>query len=216
MALNLPPIELYVFDLDGTLVDSLRDIAESLNECLEMLGLPPRPVPDYRYMVGEGLPVLCRKAIGDSHPVYVERLIELARARYRTRSLVHTRPYAGLPELLARLRQRGATLAVLSNKPHDMTVSITRHLFGDGAFELIQGYTLEALRKPNPEALWRICDALHVRSARACLIGDTAVDVQTARRAGAVSIGATWGFRPREELEAAGANAIVDEPSEIG
>jgi phosphoglycolate phosphatase len=216
MSIKSAHIELYVFDLDGTLVNSLRDIAESLNECLELLGLPQRPVDDYRFMVGEGLPVLCRKAIGATHPQYVERLIELARARYRTRCLKHTRPYAGLVELTERLRARGAKLAVLSNKPHDMTVSITRHLFGHDLFDAISGYVVELLRKPNPEALWRICDPLHIRAAQTCLIGDTRIDIETARRAGARSIGVTWGFRPRDELAAAGADLIVDEPAEIG
>src|SRR5262245_47153103 len=118
---------LVVFDLDGTLVNSLRDIAESLNACLELLGLPQWPVDRYRYMVGEGVPMLCRRAIGDSHPQYLNRLIELARPRYRVRSIVHTQPYPGIADAVTSLRRQEIRLGVLSNKPHDMTSRMVRH-----------------------------------------------------------------------------------------
>ena len=123
---------LCIFDLDGTLVDSLRDIAEALNECLGLLGLPTHPIDRYRHMVGEGIPKLCERAVGASHPHLVNRLIELARPRYRTRPLRHSRPYPGVVELVERLRQVGLRLSVLSNKPHDMTVSMIEALWPDG------------------------------------------------------------------------------------
>lgn len=205
-----------VFDLDGTLVDSLRDIAESLNHCLDLLGLPTHPVDAYRYMVGEGVPTLCRRAIGHTHPHLVARLAELARSYYRTRPLRHTRPYPGISDLLARLRRQGLRLGVLSNKPHDLTVRVVRTFWPDDTFELVYGYVEEELRKPSPAYLERMCREFGVGPSECWVIGDTPTDVQTAHAAGAPAIGVTWGFRTRADLEAAGADLIIDRPEELG
>ncbi len=205
---------LCVWDLDGTLVDSLRDIAEAANGALELLGLPTRPVAHYRYLVGEGVPKLCSRLLGDAHPEMFARLIELTRARYRARPLVHTRPYPGVPEALRRLRDAGWRLAVLSNKPHPLTVRVVRAFWPD-TFDRVQGYTAEALRKPDPTQLLRLCDVVGIEPARAVLVGDTPTDIETARRAGVRGIGITWGFRTREDLAAAGAGEIVDTPAEL-
>ncbi len=215
----MPPIaktpELCVFDLDGTLVDSLRDIAEALNECLELLGLPAHPVDRYRYMVGEGVPKLCERAVGSTHPHLVGRLIELARPRYRIRPLRHTRPYPGVPEAVAALRTCGVRLAVLSNKPHEMTAQVVRHFWPDDTFDVVQGYVEEDYRKPHPHYFLDICRRLGVAPAAACMIGDTPTDIETARRARATGIGVTWGFRTREDLAGAGAAVIVDAPAQL-
>jgi len=204
-----------IFDLDGTLVDSLVDIAEALNECLELLGLPTRPVEAYRYMVGEGIPTLCRRAVGESHPMYVDRLTELARARYRVRPLRHTRPYPGVPEMVRRLKAADVKLAVLSNKPHELTLRVVRAFWPDGVFACIQGYVEEELRKPDPHYVFRICEYLSVQPAQTWLVGDTPTDIETSLRAGTVPIGVAWGFRTRAELEAAGARYVFDRPEQI-
>ena len=204
-----------IFDLDGTLVDSLADIAEAMNECLALLGLEPRPVGDYRYMVGEGVPVLCQRALGNTHPQLVERLTELARARYRIRPLRYTRPYPGVPELVHRLNSRGVKLAVLSNKPHELSNRVVRAFWPNGPFVCIQGYVEEELRKPDPHYALRICDNLGVQPTQTWLVGDTPTDIETAQRAGVIGVGITWGFRTRADLEAAGARYIVDHPEEI-
>jgi phosphoglycolate phosphatase len=204
-----------IFDLDGTLVDSLRDIAEALNDCMGLLGIPPRPVEDYRYMVGEGVPMLCRRVIGNTHPHLVPRLTDLARAFYRVRPLEHTKPYPGVGELAERFRRKGVRLAVLSNKPHELTEKVTR-VFWPDTFELIQGFLNEEHRKPSPHYALQICENLGVSPADTWVIGDTPTDIMTAKRAGATSIGVTWGFRTRADLEAAGADRIVDRPEEIG
>ena len=211
----LPTPRACVFDLDGTLVDSLHDIAESLNLCLELLGLPVHRVADYRYMVGEGIPRLCQRAVGQSHPHLVARLAELARPVYRTRVLRHTRPYPGVPQLIGRLRHSGVKLAVLSNKPHDLTLRVVQAFWPDGEFDLAYGYVEEDLRKPSPAYLHRICRELHVPPAETWLIGDTPTDIETARAAGVYAVGVTWGFRTRTDLEAAGAQRIVDHPDEL-
>lgn len=203
---------LCVWDLDGTLVDSLRDIAEAANDALELLGLPTRPVEDYRYLVGEGVPRLCSRLLGDQHPELLGRLIELTRARYRARPLVHTRPYPGVPEAIDRLRAAGWKLAVLSNKPHRLTLRVVRAFWRD-AFARIQGYTTEALRKPDPTQLLHLCDTLGIPPHHAVLVGDTPTDIETGRRAGVRTIGITWGFRTRDDLTAAGAREIADTPA---
>lgn len=215
MAASRRPAQACIFDLDGTLVDSLADIAGALNECLELLGIEPRPLSEYRYMVGEGMPVLCQRAIGDTHPRLTERLTELARARYFVRPLRHTRPYPGVCELIERLHERGVKLAVLSNKPHDATVRVVQTFWPNGQFACVQGYVAEHSRKPDPFHALRICKSLGVPPAQTWLIGDTPTDVRTAERCGAVSVGVTWGFRTRTDLESAGAHYVFDHPDEL-
>jgi phosphoglycolate phosphatase len=207
--------ELYVFDLDGTLVDSLADIAEALNECLVMLGLETYPVANYRYMVGEGVPKLAERAIGKRHPQLVARLAELARARYRVRPLRHTRPYVGIDAAVRELAERGAVLAVLSNKPHELTQAVTRAFWPDGLFAHVQGYIDEQHRKPEPFHFLEICEAAGVAPAAACMVGDTPTDIRTAQRAGARSIGVTWGFRTRADLAESHPDRIIDRPEAL-
>lgn len=204
-----------VFDLDGTLVDSLRDIAEAMNECLESFGLQPRPIMDYRYLVGEGVPTLCKRAIGATHPELVEPLIEVVRIRYRERPLRHTRPYAGIPELVHRIRLAEIPLAVLSNKPDEMTRMVVQEFWPNGEFAVVRGYVEEQLRKPDPTELIRICEMLGVQPRDAWLVGDTPTDLETAARAGVRCVAVTWGFRTREDLVAAGAAHIVDRPEQV-
>lgn len=204
-----------VFDLDGTLVDSLRDIAESLNDCLRLLGLPAHPIERYRYMVGEGVPMLCQRAVGQSRPHLVPRLTELVRPCYRARVTRHTRPYPGVPEVLTRLRAQGVRLAVLSNKPHDLTIRVVQAFWPRDTFDSVHGYTEEQHRKPSPHYLHRICAALGVPPARTWYIGDTPTDIETARAAGAVAVGVTWGFRSRADLVAAGATHLINAPEDL-
>lgn len=204
-----------IFDLDGTLVDSLRDIAEALNDCLALLGIPPRPVSDYRYLVGEGVPVLCQRAIGETYPLLVPRLTELARAFYRVRPLKHTKPFPGIERVIDRLRGRGVKLAVLSNKPHELTVRVVDQFWTENTFEAVYGFFDEERRKPSPHFALKICEELEVSPADTWVIGDTPTDVETAIRAGATAAGVTWGFRSREDLTAAGAHLIFDTPAQL-
>ncbi len=215
MAIPLPRPRLCVFDLDGTLVDSLRDIGESLNHCLTLLGLPTHPIERYRYMVGEGVPRLCQRAASEAHPHLVERLAELVRPHYRTRVLHHTRPYPGVLELVECLRADGIPLAVLSNKPHELTTRIVEHFWPEGQFTRIHGYIDEHLRKPSPHYLLRLCEAFGTAPQETWLVGDTPTDVQTAHAAGAYSVSVTWGFRTRKDLMDAGASVIIDTPDQL-
>lgn len=212
----LPHPQAIIFDLDGTLVDSLKDIGEAFNESLELMGLPTYPIEDYRHMVGEGIPMLARRAAGDRRPELVTRLAEIARARYRTRPLRYTLPYTGVRELVAALAGRGVPLAVLSNKPQDMTALIVGRLWPGGEFRAVHGYVEESLRKPDPTVAGRIAEALGARPGDTWVVGDTPTDIETARRLQAVSVSVTWGFRPREELAAAGPTTLVDSPAALG
>ncbi len=212
---ELPPLRACIFDLDGTLLDSLRDIGESLNECLELLGLATFPIERYRYMVGEGIIKLCERALAGRHAELLPRLIELSRARYRTRPDRHTRPYEGVSQLVAMLRRGGWPLAVLSNKPHDMTTLLVQRFWPNGEFAHIQGYVAEAERKPDPTLALRLCERLKVPPGEAALIGDTPTDVLTAQRGGLVSLAVSWGYRPADELIAAGATIIFDHPGDL-
>ncbi len=205
---------LVVFDLDGTLVDSLRDIAEATNDCLELLGREPRRVQDYRYMVGEGVPALCRKACAGEPEWLVNRLTELVRARYRTALLRHTAPYSGVDGLVRALHGRGARLGVLSNKPHDMTVRIVRAFWQEAVFEQVHGFEPAFPRKPDPARLVAMMAVAGASGEQTWMVGDTPVDVETARRAGARSLSVTWGFRSREDLLACGAERLCDSPDE--
>lgn len=207
--------KLCVFDLDGTLVNSLHDIAQAVNRSLTLLGLPDHPVDSYRYMVGEGVPKLCERALGDTHPELVARLSELTRAHYRVNLLATTRPYDGVANVVAALRNAGIPIAVLSNKPHALTQRVVEAFWRPAWFVDVRGYAQESLRKPDPAVFLQICANAHVAPADALMIGDTPTDVHTAANAGAQSIGVTWGFRPRAELEAAGAQRIVDSPAEL-
>lgn len=204
-----------LFDLDGTLVDSLVDIANACNHCLELLGIAPRPINDYRHLVGEGIPRLCQRAIGDSHPRLLGRLEELMRARYRAFPQVETRPYPGIEALVAALRDRHIPLGVLSNKPHELTAPMTASFWGDGVFAFVQGYDGENRRKPDPHHLLRFAELIGCRAKEVWLVGDTGVDIETAANAAANGIAVTWGFRPREELVDAGAKWLIDTPADL-
>lgn len=204
-----------LLDLDGTLLDTLHDIAHAVNAALQLLGLSPLPPEDYRYKVGEGVPALCQRTIGETHPHLVARLAELARAIYRADLIRDTRPYPGVENLIRRLRSAGVRLGVLSNKPHDMTCRIIASFWPDGEFAFVQGYVDDQTRKPSPFFIERFCRELGVSAADIWVIGDTPTDVEAARRAGAACIAVTWGFRTRDELSAAGPSRIVDRPDEI-
>lgn len=206
---------LCIFDLDGTLLDSLADIADAMNDCLSLLGQPVHSVAAYGTMVGEGVVTLCRRALRPGQHHYEARLVDLMRARYRVHPMKLTVPYAGLPEAIERLSRAGRKIAALSNKPHELTVQLVKRHWPGEVFADVRGYTEEALRKPDPRVLLDICRRVNVEPRDACLVGDTPIDIETARRAGAEALGVTWGFRKRAELEAAGAQRIIDRPEEL-
>jgi phosphoglycolate phosphatase len=210
-------IEALIFDLDGTLADTLADIAAAMDRVLRRAGLPTHPEDDYRRFVGRGARALVEQALGDglAHrtDAFLARFIE----DYTRNLVVESRPYPGIDDLLSRLAsyQPAPKLAVLSNKPHDATLEVVARLFEARRFDAVYGHRADWPKKPHPEAAQALAVELGVVPSRCLFIGDTAVDMETARRAGMTPVGCLWGFRDRHELTSAGAATIVSHPREI-
>jgi phosphoglycolate phosphatase len=202
-----------IFDLDGTLVDSLRDISEALDHVLSERGLPRHSHAEYERMVGDGARILVRRALADRAELEDEVLAAF-KARYLAHVAVHTRPYDGIEALLDTLTERGVPMAVLSNKPHPATETLVRALFPH-PFVAVRGTREEHLKKPDPTAALEIARAMELAPDTILFLGDTAVSTSTAARAGMVSVGALWGMRSREELERAGARHLIAAPGEL-
>ena len=204
-----------LFDLDGTLLDTLADIGESMNEVLASEGHPVHPLAAYRDFIGDGVALLAERALPpalrDRRTVAecVDRMREVYGGRWDRR----TRPYDGIPGLLARLQALGLPLAILSNKPHELTRLVTERLLPDTRFELVVG--AEVPRKPDPTAALAIARDLDVIPSAIAYVGDTATDMRTADAAGMYAVGAVWGFRDAEELAAAGARALAVHPAQV-
>jgi phosphoglycolate phosphatase len=205
-----------IFDLDGTLLNTLDDIADSMNSALQELGLPGWPVEQYRGMVGMGLDQLALRVLpGDrSDAATVSACLAAMRKFYAARWAVRTRPYEGIPEMLQVLRQAGIRCAVLSNKAHEFVVTMISHFFGEKVFEFILGGGKFPL-KPDPSGALHIAASLSLPPREFVLIGDSDVDMKTAGNAGMFGIGATWGFRTREELLQNGAQFLAETPGDI-
>lgn len=203
-----------LFDLDGTLTDTLADIAAAMNRALRLHGLPEWPVDAYRYLVGNGAKVLAERCVRDR-----QELASAVRADYQayyeTHNLVETRPYDGVPEMLRGLVDRGLALAVLSNKPDADTRQVVRHFFPDVHFAVVRGQVEGVPVKPDPAGALAVAEAMGIAPEEFLYLGDTAVDMQTARAAGMQPVGALWGFRTEEELRESGAAALARTPMEL-
>jgi phosphoglycolate phosphatase len=206
-----------LFDLDGTLLDTLADLGESMNAALAELGAPGHALDAYRRFVGDGMQNLARRSLGAGRddPETVERCVAAMRRIYGTRAMHKTRPYPGVPELLAELERRGVAMAVLSNKPDDLTNELIDAFFGARRFTAVRGARDGVARKPDPEAARDIALRLGVAPVEFLYLGDTDTDMRTAVAAGMEPIGALWGFRDAQELVSSGARALVREPADV-
>lgn len=202
-----------IFDLDGTLLYTLEDLADSLNQVLTEEGLPTHSYDAYRFMVGNGLDTLVVRAIpeGLRIPAHVRPIIQKFGMRYRAQQLVKTRAYPGINELLSQLQTLGLRLAVLSNKAHPNTLSVVEHFF-PGVFEVVLGLRPDVPAKPHPAGALEITAALALAPCDCLYVGDSNVDMETALAAGMFPVGAAWGYRPVEELWRSGAVVILEEP----
>lgn len=203
-----------IFDLDGTLLDSLADIAGAMNEALQVHGVAPHAEAAYRRFVGEGVQVLVRKALGEHQELHAPVLASY-RQLYAARLPGSTHPYPGIRTLIELLRHQDVPLAVLSNKPDAATQALVAHLFPDSPFAVVAGQKQDVPAKPDPQAALQIAALLGVTPDRCGFIGDSAIDMQTAVAAGMTGIGVTWGFRDRIELADAGARAIIERPGAL-
>lgn len=204
-----------IFDLDGTLADSLGDIGGAMNEALVARGLPSHGLEAYRQFVGEGVEVLAHRAAPGLGPAGLPLLVEEYRARYAARIDAQTRPYEGVPAMLDGLVAAGLPLAVLSNKRDDFTLELVRRLFGRWPFVEVRGERVGVPRKPDPTAALELARALGVPPADCAFVGDTAIDIRTAVAAEMIPIGVLWGFRGADELHQAGARRLLSHPREL-
>lgn len=204
-----------LFDLDGTLADTLQDIANAANHALEQLGQTRIEVERFRYLAGQGLEYLMRHALSPDDQSLVPRGMELFREYYSVHSEEHTAPYKGIPELLNQLTRRKVTIAILSNKPHDATQAVVSRIFDKWKFAAVVGARPHAPLKPDPATAIEIATKLAIPPSDWLYVGDTMVDMKTAVGAGMFPVGVLWGFREESELRANGARAIIAHPEEL-
>lgn len=204
-----------IFDLDGTLLNTIDDLGYACNYALERTGFPTHPIEAYPAKVGNGINNLIRRALPESQRAenIVLRVREHFVPYYNQHNCDYTRPYDGIPELLATLKAQGHRLAVASNKYQAATEKIVNHFF-PGVFDVILGERAGVERKPDPQIVFDILNRLN-KSDNVLYIGDSLVDYETARNAGLPFVACSWGFVPRETLVAAGIAAIVDRPEEL-
>lgn len=206
-----------LFDLDGTLADTIEDLAASVNRSLRARGFPEHDFAEYKAMVGDGFRLLVTRALPESSrtDTIIDEVAREASAYYAEHCLDMTRPYPGVPELLAALAEPGLALAVLSNKPEELTIKVVRGLFAESQFALVRGESPAFPRKPDPASALDICARLGAAPAETLYLGDSAVDIKTAKAAGCFALGALWGFRGEAELKAAGADAVIARPLDL-
>ena len=203
----------YLFDMDGTLLDTLADLTAAVNHTLEQYGYPRRTIEQVRKGLGNGAVKLMAAMLpqGEENPGFADIMRDY-RAWYQAHTCVETCPYPCVPELLKTLRQRGCKVAIVSNKPHGAACELAERFFpGVPTF----GESPETPRKPAPDMVFHALTALGAGKEGAVYVGDSEVDVQTAWNAGLPVIGVAWGFRGREALAAAGAETIVDTAAEL-
>ena len=212
-----PKYKCVIFDLDGTLVDTLGDIAASMNKSLELHGFPALRTEDYRDKVGWGIKRLAYLALPEE--ARNEETAELAAkdaARFYAETPVkYSVIYPGIPELLSILRQKKIKTAVLTNKPDPAAQKVIAGLFPPFSFDIVQGETGGKTRKPNPECVWELLVEFDLTPAGVIFLGDSEVDMETAVSAGCFPVGVSWGYRSRETIQKAGARRIIDTPEEL-
>lgn len=207
-----------IFDLDGTLTDTLESLTYSVNETLKEMELSPITDKECESFVGNGAKVLMECSLRAAGEENLDRLNE-AMERYGrifdANCTYHVTSYDGIEEMLGRLKESGIRLGVLSNKPHQQTVKVVREIFGEDIFDCVQGQQETVARKPDPAGVFRLMEKMQVTEEECLYVGDSEVDIRTGRNAGVKTVSVTWGFRTREELEAAEAGMIIDIPGEL-
>lgn len=207
-----------IFDLDGTLTNTLESMTYSVNLTLEEMGLSKITKDQCRLFVGNGARVLMEKSLkaaGDTDASRIEEGMEIYGRIFDQNCTYHVTPYEGIPEMLKALKDKGIQLAVLSNKPDRQTVKVVKAIFGEELFDYVQGQKEGIRRKPEPDGVWYLMEQMHVSKEECLYIGDSEVDAATGRNAGLKTIGVLWGFRDRKTLETAGADDLIDRPDEL-
>lgn len=204
-----------IFDLDGTLADTLADITDAINAVFAGAGLPCQSQARIRSLIGEGLANLLRLASGVEDTERIAVLVERYRSAYTERLVEHTTIYPGIKAMLDGLTDRTVPMCVLSNKPHEYTAPICRRLLAPWPFVHCLGAGDEATRKPDPSVALALAENMNRSPGDVFFVGDSGTDIVTAANAGMVSVAVTWGYRERSELEASGPGHIVDRPGQL-
>lgn len=221
---SLPKIKAIIFDLDGTLLDSIQDIAESMNLALEEAGYPTHPIEAYKDFVGNGFGGLVQKALPADKRTEkeVKRLVKKFAEKYEEHWFVETKPFIGILHLIKTCVSHKIKLAILSNKAHYFTKKMIRHYFrgaminqGKNPFGIYSGAEEGKPLKPDPTTALELAERLKTPVENIAFVGDSPVDMETAKNAGMIAIGAAWGFSGREILEKANPDAIYDSPTEL-
>ena len=218
-------IKALIFDLDGTLSDSLTSIAYSANSSLRKEGLSELPRENFRYYAGDGAKELVRRYLKDTKNIScsldpldeanLEHFYRSYMEEFSKYCMYEVKPFPGIPELLSELQAEGIRTAVLSNKPDAQTREVVRSLFGDKLIDMVQGQTEEVPRKPAPDGALRIAAAFGLEPSECMYLGDSDTDMKTGRAASMYTVGVLWGFRNREELLKNGAEALAEKPEDI-
>lgn len=206
-----------IFDLDGTILNTLEDLAAATNWVCAQHGWPVHEVEEYKYFVGNGAPKLLERVVPDGIELTDElhrQLLEEFTQRYNAHKEDKTAVYAGMPQALQRLKEAGLTLAVLSNKPHGAAFPVVERYY-PGIFDAVQGAIDGLPVKPDPTLLHRLMGELGATAADTLFVGDSNVDIRTAKNGGLTGCGVLWGFRTRAELEAEGADFIAETPEKL-
>ncbi len=205
----------FIFDLDGTLLDTLQDLAASTNYALRQYGMPEHSVNEVRQFVGNGVRKLMERAVPDGANIQFEEVFSAFRQHYMEHSLDTTKPYDGIAEVLAELQKRGHKMAVVSNKMMAATQDLVAHFFPEIDVAIGENEAEGIRKKPAPDAVLEALKRLGVEKENAVYVGDSDVDLQTARNSGLPCISVLWGFRDREFLLAHGATCFVERPEEL-
>jgi phosphoglycolate phosphatase len=206
-----------IFDFDGTLLDTLRDLAESVNIVLNRFGFAEHSLEAYRHFVGEGIEELARRVLPEGHrdEATITRTLTDVRQEYRQRWPNHTRPYEGIPELLDALTARRVKMAIVTNKPDDSTRTMAARLLPKWKFDVIVGATTDLPRKPDPKGALEAARRLRLPPGAFVYVGDSDIDMKTANAAGMYAVGVLWGFRGADELVRNGAKVLIRKPLEL-
>lgn len=207
-----------IFDLDGTLTNTLESMTYSVNLTLKEMGLSQITKDQCRMFVGNGARVLIEESLkvsGDPKASRIEEGMKIYGRIFDQNCTYHVTPYEGIPEMLKALKDRGIHLAVLSNKPDRQTVKVVKEIFGDNIFDYAQGQKDGIRRKPAPDGVWYLMEQMQVSKEECLYIGDSEVDAATGKNAGLKTIGVLWGFRDRKTLESAGADHLIERPEEL-
>ena len=210
-------IKAVIFDLDGTLLDTLEDLANACNYALKTSGFKVHNVKDYTRFVGNGRYKLIERIVPDEYKKdkkVIDKVLGLFDEYYEKHMIDMTKPYNGIMEMIEDLKEKKIKIAVVSNKPHEFAVDVVRRSFGE-AFEITYGQRPNHPTKPDPKTVYEVIELLNVEKNECIYVGDSDVDVNTAKNAGVKSVGVSWGFRGEGELREAGADYIIKKPNEL-